>query len=145
MPQLTTGEACVGHLILKQFETGVFKGTVMTATKQRGRYLYHIVYEDGDSEDLNDKELREGHEMYNTQTEKAFHSSDINGKDEAIGSDKDISGGETEGSEYSMSDEDEKRVLKKKRKIGRGKHKTREPKQSNVGGTIKTVNVMSMR
>ncbi len=66
MPQLLTGEACVGHLILKQFETGVFKGTVMTATTQRGRYLYHIVYEDGDSEDLNDKELREGHEMYNT-------------------------------------------------------------------------------
>jgi hypothetical protein len=62
VPKLQLGEACVGHLILKQFETGVFKGTVMTATKLRGRFLYHIVYKDGDSEDLNDKELTEGHE-----------------------------------------------------------------------------------
>ncbi len=33
IPQLATGEACVGNLILKKFETGVFKGTVMSATK----------------------------------------------------------------------------------------------------------------
>ncbi len=29
IPQLKTGEACVGNLILKKFETGVFKGTVI--------------------------------------------------------------------------------------------------------------------
>jgi hypothetical protein len=76
IPQLQFGEACVGHLELKQFETGVFKGTVMTVTKQRGRYLYHDVYEDGDAEDMNDKELLEGHEMYNRQTEKTLQTSD---------------------------------------------------------------------
>ncbi len=130
MPQLTTGEACVGHIILKQFETGVFKGTVMTATKLRGRFLYHIVYEDGDSEDLNDKELKEGHEMYNTQTGEAFQSKTINEGQDDIASEKCHSGGETEGSEYGLSDEEEKRVSKKKRIIGRGKNKTLEPKQS---------------
>ena len=31
--------------------------------------MYHVLYEDGDSEDMNDKELLEGHDMYNRQTE----------------------------------------------------------------------------
>ena len=53
----------------------MFKGTVMSATKLRGRYLYHVVYENGDSEDMNDKELLIGHEMYNRQTEKTFQTS----------------------------------------------------------------------
>jgi hypothetical protein len=44
VPKLVFGEACIEHLIKKKSETGVFKGTVMTATKQRGRYLYHVVY-----------------------------------------------------------------------------------------------------
>jgi hypothetical protein len=42
IPQLQFGETCVGRMVLKQFETGVFKGTVMTVTKQRGRYLYML-------------------------------------------------------------------------------------------------------
>ena len=37
--------------------------------------MYHVVYEDGDSEDMIDKELLEGHEMYNRQTEKTFQTS----------------------------------------------------------------------
>jgi hypothetical protein len=128
MPELPIGKACVGHVILKQFETGVFKGTVMTATKLRGRYLYHIVYEDGDSEDLNDKELKAGHEMYNSQTEETFQSSSTTNLQDDIESETLHSGGETEESEYGMSDEEDNRVRKKKRGIGRGTKKIREPK-----------------
>jgi hypothetical protein len=106
VPKLIFGEACIGHLILKQFETGVFKGTVMTATKQRGRYIYHVIYEDGDSEDMNDKELLEGHEMYNRQTEKNFQTSTSVDYEVSVDYDKDSSRGDTEGSEYGESDEE---------------------------------------
>ena len=47
---------------MKQFAEGLFKGQVMTATKKRGRYLYHVVYEDGDEEDLNDQEFIEAYQ-----------------------------------------------------------------------------------
>ena len=79
----------------------------MSATKLRGRYLYHVVYEDGDSEDMNDKELLKGHEMYNRQTEKTFQTSAIFDKHDEVESENDNSGGETEGSAYGDSDEEE--------------------------------------
>jgi hypothetical protein len=113
VPKLQFGESCVGHLILKQFQTGVFKGTVMTVTKLGGRYLYHVVYEDGDSEDMNDKELLEGHEMYNSQTNETFQTSDSLQNDKEVNSESDKSGGETEGSVYEDSDEEEKQNRKK--------------------------------
>jgi hypothetical protein len=50
--EIPTGEACVGQFVMKRFDEGSFKGTVITATKKRSRFLYHVVYEDGDSEDL---------------------------------------------------------------------------------------------
>ncbi len=96
--------------------------------------MYHIVYEDGDSEDLNDKELKVGHEMYNTQTGETFQSSSITDGQDDIESEKFHSGGETEESEYGMSDEEDKRVSKKKLIIGRGTNKTLKPKQLKKNG-----------
>ena len=40
-----SGETCVGKKVMKHFAEGLFMSEVMTATKQRGRYLYHVVYE----------------------------------------------------------------------------------------------------
>ncbi len=79
----------------------------MSATKLRGRHLYHVVYEDGDSEDMNDKELLKGHEMYNRQTAKTFQTSASFDKEDEVGSENDKSGGDTEGSSYGDSDEEE--------------------------------------
>jgi hypothetical protein len=101
----------------------------MTATKQRGRYMYHVVYEDGDSEDMNDKELLEGHEMYNRQTEKTFQTSYSIDNEVTVDSDKDSSRGDTEGCEYGDSDEEEQTRLKKKITLARG-NKNVKPKQS---------------
>jgi hypothetical protein len=114
VPMLLTGEACIGHMILKKFETGLFKGTVTRATKQRGRFMYHILYEDGDSEDMNDKELLEGHEMYNRQTETTFQTSTYIESEDNAASDNEKSGGETEGSDYQDSDVEEQNKRKKK-------------------------------
>jgi hypothetical protein len=68
-----SGEACVGKTIMKQFEAGIFCGQVVTAEKKRGRFLYHVVYEDGDEEDLNDQEFEEGYELSNSS--KTFKAS----------------------------------------------------------------------
>ncbi len=51
----------------KEFAEGLFHGQVTTA-KKRGRYLYHVVYEDGgDEEDLNDQEFSEAYELFKMQ------------------------------------------------------------------------------
>jgi hypothetical protein len=108
---------------LKKIETGLFKGTVTSATKQRGRFMYHVLYEDGDSEDMNDKELLEGHDMYNRQTETTFQTSTSFESDEDAASDNDKSGDETEGSDYQDSEVEEQNKRKKKRKLVGGKPK----------------------
>ena len=125
IPKLQFGESCVGRLILKQFETGVFKVTVMTVTKLRGRYLYHVVYEYGDSEDMNDKELLEGHDMYNNQTNETFQTSNSQQNDKEFNSESDKSGGETEGSVYEDSDEEKNITSKKKAKLELGQSKVK--------------------
>ncbi len=114
--EIPTGEMCVGKTVLKQFDEGLFKGTVTGATKQRGRYLYHVVYEDGDSEDLNDKEFMKAYDMF--KTNNAILVDKSKGKSEDIMSDieEDKSGGDTEGSEYGLSEEDEVRHSEKKRR-----------------------------
>ena len=68
--------------------------------------------------------------MYNRQTGKAFQSSSTNEGQDDITSEKCHSGGETEGSEYGLSDEEEKRVSKRKRIVGRGTNKPLEPQLS---------------
>jgi hypothetical protein len=123
VPMLQTGEACIGHMILKKFETGLFKGTVTSATKQRGRFMYHVLYDDGDSEDMNDKELLEGHDMYNRQTETTFQTSTSFESDEDAASDHEKSGIETEGSDYQDSYVEEQNKRNKKRKLAGGKPK----------------------
>jgi hypothetical protein len=118
------GEACVGMLVMKQFDAGLFTGTVKTATKKRGRFLYHIEYEDGDCEDYNDKEFGEAYDLYTLSlTSKKPHEEIIGDSDNC----SENSGGETEGSEYdAKSDEDEKRKAKKKRRTILIKQKPKE-------------------
>ncbi len=131
-----TGEACVGKFVMKIFEQGLFKGTITTATKKRGRYLYHVLYEDGDAEDLNETEFREAYELFTGQllekrstcdTSEALHDQDDD-------SDKELekSGGETEGSEYDLSEDDEIQRKKKKRRTLCTK-KTKEKALRNGG------------
>ncbi len=95
--------------VLKQFDEGLFKGTVTDAKKQRARYLYHVVYEDGDSEDLNEKEFMKAN------NETAVDKDKGKSVDFVSDAEEEHSGGETEGSEYGLSDEDDIRHSKKKR------------------------------
>jgi hypothetical protein len=120
-----TGEACIGKLVMKQFDAGLFTGTVMTATKKRGRFLYHVEYEDGDCQDFNDKEFGEAYDLYTFSL-----TSKKPNEEENIGdSDNDCanSGGETEGSEYdARSDKDEITKAKKKRRTSLITKKSKE-------------------
>ncbi len=76
---------------------------------------------------MNDKELREGHEMYNRQTEKTFQGSSSNEREDHVETENEGSRGETEGSAYGDSDEEELAHKKKKRRRTRG-NKTVEVK-----------------
>ena len=104
-----SGELCVGKSIMKEFGEGLFKGYVTTAIKKRGRFLYHVVYEDGDEEDLNDREFREAYDLFIESGKESFQN-----KDKDIEAEHAQSGGETEGSDYDVQSDEE--VLKKARK-----------------------------
>ena len=114
--EVPSGEKCVGHKIVKEFADGLFKGTVMTAIKKRGRFLYHVVYEDGDEEDLNDQEFREGYELLFHANNDALKTLGVDNDQDEKDNDNDKSGGETEGSEYDMSEDDEGKRKRKKRR-----------------------------
>ncbi len=116
LDKIPTGEMCIGLTVLKQFDEGLFKGTVTDAKKQRARYLYHVVYEFGDSEDLNEKEFMKAYGLFKTNNETAVDKSKGTSVDVMSDAEEEHSGGETEGSEYGLSEEDEIRHSKKKRR-----------------------------
>jgi hypothetical protein len=113
--EVTSGQAFVGKTVMKQFEAELFCGQVVTAIKKRGRYLYHVVYEDGDEEDLNDLELQEALELYKIETDKTFKASVTHETNDECENEYEKSGGETEGSEYNLSEDDQKKPKQKRR------------------------------
>jgi hypothetical protein len=116
-----SGESSVGKTVMKQFEAGLFSGQVVTATKNRGRFLYHVVYEDGDEEDMDDQEFKDAYELYKIETNKPLKANGrIATKDESE-NENDKNGGETEGSEYNVSEDDDKKQKRKKRRTRRDK------------------------
>ncbi len=124
--ELPTGETCIGKTVLKLIDEGLFKGTVMIATKRRGRVLYHVVYEDGDSEDVNDKELMEAYEMFKTRRDTTLQTSVLSDVQEHSENDTKISRGEAESSEYELSDEDNERNRSKQKQRTRHNKKLKE-------------------
>ena len=71
----------VGLRVAKYFETDIFYGQVTkvcASDSQNDKPLYHIEYEDGDSEDFDMKELQEGVTLYfRTQNVKRYRSQDV--------------------------------------------------------------------
>ncbi len=106
--EMPSSETCVGE--------GLFKGEVMTATKKRGRYLYHVVYEDGDEEDLNDLEFIEAYELYYKAGNKTYEAIEEQSCHDDSDNDNYKSGGETEGSVYDMSEDESEDTKRKKRR-----------------------------
>ncbi len=118
--------------VAKQFEAGLFIGEITAVNIKRGRNLYTVLYEDGDGEDMNDRDYKEARSFYK-QT-KGASSTIVETQTELEETEEDPlhSGGETEGSEFAPSDdEEEKNRRKTKRqqlKSGKreGKNKTAE-------------------
>jgi hypothetical protein len=133
--EMPSGETCVGKPVMKQFAEGLFKGEVMTATKKRGRYLYHVVYEDGDEEDLNDLEFIEAYELYYKAGNKTSEAIEERSCHDDSDNDNDKSGGETEGSVYDMSEDDSDDTKRKKRR--KRHNKPLKEKEINVGEKLK--------
>jgi hypothetical protein len=102
----------------------------------RGRFLYHVVYEDGYEEDLNDQEFREAYELFNQSNNEAVKTlGEVNYQDDSD-NDIDKSGGETEGSEYDMSEDEEGNRKRKKRRTKI--NKSSKEKAKNVGENNKS-------
>ena len=73
-PLLPLGDGAVGGKVARDFgDLGVFHGTVRRVkhgkTKGNGT-LYHIIYDDGDSEDLDEGEFQYAFELYNAVGQK---------------------------------------------------------------------------
>jgi hypothetical protein len=61
-----TGNACIGVHIARDFggEHGVCQGTIVSVDVHRRRPLYHVMYDDGDEEDFDEKELQYALELH---------------------------------------------------------------------------------
>jgi hypothetical protein len=101
----------------------IFWKTLAPCTKNR--CFYEIVYEDGDREDMNERELKAGLELYSTLPER--HDKVV----ESEQSDNMIS--DSEGSEYNLaSDEEHKRQQKKKNKLKDAQRKDMHSEKTNT-------------
>ncbi len=68
MQAIPEGRAAVGIGIARDFgkDVGVFKGEVMHVKEHRKRFIYHVKYEDGDSEDFDTPEYQFAYEVRQT-------------------------------------------------------------------------------
>ena len=55
------GERAIGVTVAKIFDGVEYRGTIDSFRKARQRYYYHVTYSDGDEEELNQAELRDGY------------------------------------------------------------------------------------
>jgi hypothetical protein len=115
------GLRAVGKTVAKMFDAVEFRGTVDSFRIVRQRYYHHIIYSDGDEEDMSQLELRDAYLLTNKDAIEAKWDQ-LQGKDkgkEAVAT-EDTSEGETsdgEGSEYDRHDYDEEmKQTKRKRK-----------------------------
>jgi hypothetical protein len=67
---LPQGEACIGIHVTRDFggEHEIFKGSIVSVDLNRRRPLYHVLYDDGDEEDYDDEELRQGIKLHDAHT-----------------------------------------------------------------------------
>ena len=93
-------EQAVGQIVAKNFEAGLFQGQVASIVKRRGRCLYHIKYEDGDSEDMDELEYEDALFLYK-KTQNV--DSNLPRREET---DSDMVCSDLEGSVYNNSDKD---------------------------------------
>jgi hypothetical protein len=113
--------------VAKQFEAGLFIGEVTAVNIKRGRNLYTVLYEDGDGEDMNDREYKEARALYEetkgiSRKKVDTHTEIDEAEDEPL-----HSGGETEGSDFLPSDDElQQKRAKKRRKTLRSPEKEKE-------------------
>jgi hypothetical protein len=116
------GKRAIGKTVAKMFESIEYKGMVDKFRQVRQRYYYHIVYDDGDEEEMTQIELRDAYLLANTdkiQTEwEALQLQEANEKDvQSEESSKGDTDSGSEGSEYDRHDfEKEMRQTKRKSK-----------------------------
>ncbi len=115
------GERAIGVVVAKTFDGVEFRGTVDSFRKARQRHYYHVVYTDGDEEELSQTELRDGYLLGLSDEIRRHWNMYVGNKkgkrkdDKSIMSDVDTSEGE--GSEYDKDDfESDLRNKKRQRK-----------------------------
>ena len=126
--------------VAKQFEAGLFIGEITAVNTKRGRSLYTVLYEDGDGEDMNDREYKEARELYEETKGLGSMKSVTQTEVEETEDEPLHSGGETEGSDFLPSDDELKKIwAKKRRKILRSPQKEKEkPKRGKKSKEVET-------
>jgi hypothetical protein len=120
--------------VAKNFEAGLFIGEITAVSIKRGRNLYTVLYEDGDGEDMNDREYKEARALYE-QTKGCSGKLVVNQTEiEEIDDEPLHSGGETEGSEFASSDDEHEKNRKKKNATKCALRKKRRKNEN--GGTM---------
>jgi hypothetical protein len=140
------GDRAIGVTIAKAFGGYEYRGTVEKFRGETGRYIYHVTYEDGDEEELSQKELRDCYILAlspqieaqwlafrKTMTKKRLDEN-VEGSNEGQSDDQAMSDGE--GSLYDKGSDEEELI--KKRKKRRKEPVARGPKkgQKRMSGLV---------
>jgi hypothetical protein len=133
------GQKAVGVTVCKMFEGVKFEGKVDSFRQVRQRFYYHIIYSDGDEEEMSQIELRDAYVLANAELIEAEWSllkSIEKGKDATERQDdSDVETSDGEGSEYDRL-EYEREVKQTKRKRKELMKKAKKPKKNDLSGII---------
>jgi hypothetical protein len=124
--------------VAKQFEAGLFIGEITAVNTKRGRNLYTVLYEDGDGEDMNDREYKEARDLYEKTQGVSRNTNEIEKEAKETEDEPLHSGGETEGSEFAPSD-DEVHKIRRKTKRQKPKSPEKEKEKTKRRKTTKEV------
>lgn len=133
------GQNAVGVTVCKEFDGVQFQGKVESFRQVRQRFYYHIIYSDGDEEDMSQIELRDAYLLANTELIEAEWSSlkSLDNGKEAIQTEDEtlVASSDEEGSEYDRHDY-ESEVKQTKRKRKELMKKAKKPKKNELSGII---------
>jgi hypothetical protein len=133
------GQKAVGVTVCKLFDGVPFQGKVDSFRQVRQRFYYHIIYSDGDEEDMSQIELRDAYLLANTELIEAEWSSLQSlqkGKETIQTEDEnEVESSDKEGSEYDRHDYDSE-VKQTKRKRKELPKKAKKPKKNELSGVI---------
>jgi hypothetical protein len=133
------GQRAVGVTVAKTFDGVQFRGTIDRFRQARKRMYYHVIYTDGDEEELSQTELRDCYLLgLKDEIEKQWREYKETTEGKSVDQDNDIcadDGSDEDGSQYDNSDYNEEVRHKRKERKEQNARKSKR-KKAELSGIV---------